>query len=152
MRINRTLGCTECGHQWKHLFMNEREPIPRCPRCAGKPERQLSAPALGLNAPDVLHVPQSQSAREKMAADIALSGTGMGDINSHMKPGDIAAKPLPVEVPREMPQEVKEQARTRFAPITGTAAERGAMIRSLGAATPSADKQRNMNLLGKMNR
>jgi hypothetical protein len=83
---------------------------------------------------------------------LALSGTGMGDINSHMKPGDIAAKPLPVEVPREMPQEVKEQARTRFAPITGTAAERGAMIRSLGAATPSADKQRNMNLLGKMNR
>ena len=152
MPIRLTFGCSECAATWQHLFMTKEEasgPPPPCPNgCRKKPEQELSAPGLNRGAPDTgITIPQSQAGREKLAADLALKGTGMGDINSHMKPGDIAAKPLPAPaVPADvakMAPSLREQVTPRFLPSFAEAV-------SAGAADPA--KSRNLGLIGGINR
>lgn len=147
MPIRNTYGCKACGHTWMHLHMSRAEPKPPCPSCGGGAEQGLSAPAIGRNAPDTgMAVPQSQAKREQMAADLALRNTGMGDINSNMKPGDVAAKPVQAdwqktlkELPPAVQQKVREQATPRFTlPAGGDFAQ----------ATRDPYRNRNMGILG----
>lgn len=165
MPIRRTLGCSECGATWQHLFMNSEEAIPRCPNgCRKKVEEGLSAPALNRGAADTgIQIPQSQAGREKLAADLALAGTGMGDINSHMKAGDIAAKPLPTPVVKDVPNEMRAKLQAeitpRFLPVPlppptpgvpkdYTAA--GQAIAATGAVDPA--KRRNLGIMDSINK
>lgn len=101
MAFSRTLRCKKCGNEWKQLVMSRAEPPSDCDfGCADYPEEGLSAPNVNRgDAKPGQTIPQSQAGREKLAADLALKHTGMGDINSHMKPGDIAAKPIRPNLP-----------------------------------------------------
>jgi len=127
--------------------MSKGELKPPCPSCGGGAEQGLSAPAIGRNAPDNgIAIPQTQAKREQLAADLALRHTGMGDINSGQKPGDIAAKPVQAdwqktlkELPPAVQQKVAQQATPRFTlPVGGDFAN----------ATADPYRNRNMGILG----
>lgn len=142
MAISRTYGCAECGATWKTLHMNKSDPADPCPNgCGKRPTPELTAPALNLGAPDRgIQIPQGQGARERLAADIALKGTGMGDVNSHMKAGDIAAKPVAVpEIPKGL-EALRGQLTPRFMDYG----------KGMGDASKDPYRSRNMGLLGQM--
>lgn len=149
MPISRTYGCQQCGHTWKFLHMTADEPVQPCPMgCMKQPDEGLSAPALNVGAPDRgPTVPQNQGRRETMAADMALRGTGMGDINSHMKPGDIAAKPVPVSDPEA--REVAKLApaiRPQFMPVGG--GNMGGLNVGLSSVAGDPGRSKNLGLVG----
>ena len=140
--VNYTLGCKECGNQWKALC-KKGDPLPRCPHCAGKPQQQLSAPAIGRGAaqPTGIAVPQSASAREQLAADLYLQGTGHTDIQRGLREGDTMVKPLQTPgLPANMQ-----------ANYQGGAGDMGPVIKGLGASTPDQFKRRNLSLIGRKN-
>lgn len=142
MPISRTYGCQSCGHTWKHLHMSKTDPAEPCPNgCSKRPTEGLTAPAINTGAADSgIQIPQSQGGREKLAADMALKHTGMGNINSHMKPGDIAAKALPTpEIPKGM-EALREQ-------VTPSFMDYG---KGMGDASKDPYRSRNMGILGQM--
>lgn len=153
MPISRTYGCQQCGHTWKFLHMTADEPVQPCPMgCMKKPTPELTAPALNFGVPDRgPTVPQNQGRRETMAADMALKGTGMGDINSHMKAGDVAAKPV-----RPADPDAAQVARTapsitpQFMPAGG--GSMGGLNVGLSTVANAPGKSKNLGLVGVGNR
>lgn len=134
MLFSYTFGCKECGHTWKAILEKGSKP-PRCPNCSGQSQQNVSAPNINRGeATPGITIPQSQGRRETLAADLALKGTGMGDINSNMKVGDIAAK-APV---RADPDAAKVGAAHLQPSFVGNAHE--------GYARAVADPYRSRNL------
>ena len=144
MPFNRSLRCKVCGNEWKQFVMTRDEPHDQCSfGCAEYAEEGLSAPGINRGSQDRgIQIPQSQGAREKLAADLALKGTGMTDINSHMKNGDIAAKP--VATPQlDLPLSARQQAAQVLTP---SFIDTKGMGYSQAASDPT--KARNLGLLG----
>jgi len=150
MAISRTYGCNGCGLTWKHIHMARNEPAPRCPKCAERSHQQISAPGINRGAaPSTsIAVPQNRSKREDLAVRMALEDTGHTDISTQQRAGDIAVKTadLSMGVPKEAPAEI----RTGFRALDSDPKARGMQIQALGAGMPTADKRRNLGLLGKM--
>ncbi len=149
MPISRTYGCRQCGHTWKFLHMTADEPVQPCPQgCMKQPSEGLSAPALNLGAPDRGPVvPQNQGRRETMAADMALKGTGMGDINSHMKTGDIAAKPIrPSDPDAAQVARIAPAITPQFMPAGG--GNMGGLSVGLSTVANAPMKNKNLGLVG----
>jgi len=149
MPIVRTYGCNDCGHTWRFIHMTREEPPRRCERCAGRPHRELSAPALSRNAAynSAIPVPQSRAKREDLAVRTALEGTGHGDINTQQREGDIAAKTVTMpDMPRSAPPELQRGFRS----LDSDPKVRGQQIAGMGAQMSAADKRRNMSVIAKM--
>lgn len=148
MPIRRTYGCPQCAHRWSVLHMNKSEPTPRCPQCAERGYKELSAPAIGRGAaqPTGVAIPQNRSKREDLAVRMALEDTGHTDINTQQRAGDIAVKPLDMGVPSQAPAELQ----TGFRNLETDPKVRGQQIAAMGAGVPLADKRRNLGILSKM--
>lgn len=148
MAIRRTYGCPQCAYRWSVLHMSKNEPTPRCPQCAERGYKELSAPAISRGAPQPtgVSIPQNRSKREDLAVRLALEDTGHTDINTQQRAGDIAVKTLDMGIPKQAPQDVQ----VGFRNLDSDPKARGAQIAALGAGEPAAYKRRNMGLLGKM--
>lgn len=148
MPIRRTYGCSVCGETWQFLHMTRNEPAQPCPNgCAGKPEAELSAPAVSRgDAKPGFEVPQSQSKREQLAADLALKGTGMSDINTGMKQGDIAAKALPTPSLKDIPEQHRQAVMEHITPGFRDYGQAVGKYKGVGVADPFG--RRNMGIIG----
>lgn len=149
MAIRRQYGCPACAFRWyEWVTANSRKP--QCPQCAQKGEQELSAPSLNRGAAPSTSVaiPQNRSKREDLAVRMALEDTGHTDINTQQRAGDIAVRTadLSMGLPKEAPAEI----RTGFRALDSDPKARAAQISALGAGMPTADKRRNLGLLGKM--
>src|SRR5262245_21160819 len=93
--VSITLRCKESGIQWKTLH-EKGKPLPRCEACAGKSQQGLSAPGIARGAAPAtgIEIPKTHSAREQLAGDLYLAGTGHSDIQRGLREGDIAVKTL----------------------------------------------------------
>lgn len=148
MPVKRTYGCNLCGHTWQFLHMNRDEPPQRCPNgCNATPDEQLSAPSINRGeAKPGFTVPQSQAKREQLAADLALRNTGMSDINTGMKQGDIAAKPLPAPNLKDIPAEHQQAVREQITPGFRDFGQSTGGYKGVGVQDPFA--RRNLGILG----
>jgi hypothetical protein len=78
MAIRRTYGCPQCAYRWSVLHMNKNEPTPRCPQCAERGYKELSAPALnrGVSPSASVKIPENRSKREAVGHGRAAKRPG----------------------------------------------------------------------------
>lgn len=128
--------------------MNRDEPPQACPNgCNSPPEQQLSAPAINKGeARPGIAVPQNRTQREQLAADLALKGTGMSDINTGMKEGDIAAKALPAPTIKDIPAEHRAAVQQQITPGFRDYGQSTGGYKGVGVQDPYA--RRNLGILG----
>jgi putative FmdB family regulatory protein len=79
--------CTQCGYQYEKVQKFNAEPETVCPKCGGKVERPLTAPALqfkgaGWYINDYAPKPASGSSTSKPAADAGTTSKPASDASS----------------------------------------------------------------------
>lgn len=154
MPIRLTYGCSECSVTWKSDWFPTRADAENahpsaCPNgCGTKPAETLSAPAVRREggAKQIIDIPQTQSKREQLAADLALKHTGMTDINTNMKVGDIAAKPLPTPVLKDIPEQHRASLQEQITPGFRNYGQTTGGYKGVGVSDPYA--RRNLGIIG----
>ena len=92
--------CTQCGNRYEKIQSFSAEPDTECPKCGGKVERPLTAPALqfkgaGWYINDYASKPAGgSSSTEKAAGD---SGSGSESKTAEAKPAAAESKPAATE-------------------------------------------------------
>lgn len=143
MPWGKRLHCQDCNHVWDVILMNKTDPNPDCPQCSAVAQETLAAPRINTGAApsSQLQIPDSPTKRVDLAMKWASEDNGGVNIRTDAKPGESVAMPVPVD--------------PRVQPMQGFVGSNGALgninlgnLQAIGSRIPNEDKQRNLNVLG----